>query len=289
MRYRREAVRDNGGESQTRVTARPQNNQREDRTTPKVTTRRPSSILGLPAGVRACLFDLDGVLTQTAKVHAAAWKEMFDAYLREREATTGELFVPFDEVADYDEYVDGKPRYDGVRSFLTARGIDLPEGEENDPADAETVDGLGNRKNEIVLRMIRDEGVDAYPGSVRYVHAARDAGLGRAVVSSSNNCLEVLVAAGIEDLFEQRIDGVVAEREHLKGKPAPDTFLAGARALGVAPAQAAVFEDALAGVAAGRNGGFACVVGVDRVGQAGALREHGAQIVVSDLAELLDT
>ena len=246
-------------------------------------------MLGLPVGVRACLFDLDGVLTQTAKVHAAAWKEMFDGYLREREATTGELFVPFDDVADYDEYVDGKPRYDGVRSFLTARGIDLPEGEENEPADAETVDGLGNRKNEIVLRMIRDEGVEAYPGSVRYVHAARDAGLGRAVVSSSNNSLEVLVAAGIEDLFEQRIDGVVAEREHLKGKPAPDTFLAGARALGVAPPQAAVFEDALAGVAAGRNGGFACVVGVDRVGQAGALREHGADIVVSDLAELLDT
>jgi len=245
-------------------------------------------VLGLPVGVRACLFDLDGVLTQTAKVHAAAWKEMFDGYLREREASTGELFVPFDEVADYDAYVDGKPRYDGVRSFLTARGIDLPEGKENDPADAETVDGLGNRKNEIVLRMIRDEGVEAYPGSVRYVHAARDAGLGRAVVSSSNNCLEVLVAAGIEDLFEQRIDGMVAKREHLKGKPAPDTFLAGARALGVAPAQAAVFEDALAGVAAGRSGGFAYVVGVDRVGQAGALREHGANIVVTDLAELLD-
>ena len=146
-------------------------------------------MLGLPVGVRACLFDLDGVLTQTAKVHAAAWKEMFDGYLREREATTGVLFVPFDEVADYDEYVDGKPRYDGVRSFLTARGIELPEGEKNDPADAETVDGLGNRKNEIVLRMIRNEGVKAYPGSVRYVHAARDAGLGRAVVSSSNNCL----------------------------------------------------------------------------------------------------
>jgi beta-phosphoglucomutase family hydrolase len=245
-------------------------------------------VLGLPVGVRACLFDLDGVLTQTAKVHAAAWKEMFDEYLRERETATGESFVPFDEVADYDEYVDGKPRYDGVRSFLTARGIDLPEGDEDDSPEAETVDGLGNRKNEIVLRMIRDEGVEAYQGSVRYVRAVRDAGLRRAVVSSSNNCLEVLVAAGIEDLFEQRIDGVVAGREHLKGKPAPDTFLAGARALGVAPAQAAVFEDALAGVAAGRSGGFALVVGVDRVGQARALREHGADIVVSDLADLLD-
>jgi beta-phosphoglucomutase family hydrolase len=253
-----------------------------------VTTRKRSLVLGLPVGVRACLFDLDGVLTQTAKVHAAAWKEMFDEYLRERETATGESFVPFDEVADYDEYVDGKPRYDGVRSFLTARGIDLPEGDEDDSPEAETVDGLGNRKNEIVLRMIRDEGVEAYQGSVRYVRAVRDAGLRRAVVSSSNNCLEVLVAAGIEDLFEQRIDGVVAGREHLKGKPAPDTFLAGARALGVAPAQAAVFEDALAGVAAGRSGGFALVVGVDRVGQARALREHGADIVVSDLADLLD-
>jgi len=239
--------------------------------------------------VRACLFDLDGVLTQTAKVHAAAWKEMFDGYLRERAETSDERFVPFDPVMDYDDYVDGKPRYDGVRSFLSARGIALPEGEETDPADAETVAGLGNRKNEIVLRMIRQDGVEAYEGSVRYVRAAREAGLARAVVSSSSNCREVLVAAGIDDLFEQRIDGVVAEREHLKGKPAPDTFVAGARALGVVPKQAAVFEDALAGVAAGRAGGFAYVVGVDRVGQAGALREHGADVVVSDLAELLET
>ena len=246
-------------------------------------------MLGLPDGVRACLFDLDGVLTQTAKVHAAAWKEMFDDFLRERAATSSEPFVPFDLVADYDEYVDGKPRYEGVRSFLDARGIDLPEGGKNDPAAAETVAALGNRKNEIVLRMIRDQGVEAYEGSVRYVRAARDAGLRRAVVSSSSNCREVLVAAGIEDLFEQRIDGVVAEREHLKGKPAPDTFLAGARALGVEPEQAAVFEDALAGVAAGRAGGFACVVGVDRVGQADELRKHGADVVVTDLAELLDS
>ena len=245
-------------------------------------------MLGLPTGVRACLFDLDGVLTQTAKVHAAAWKEMFDGYLRERAARSGK-FVPFDPVMDYDDYVDGKPRYDGVRSFLSARGIALPEGEETDPPDAETVAGLGNRKNEIVLRMIRHDGVEAYEGSVRYVRAARAAGLARAVVSSSSNCREVLVAAGIDDLFEQRIDGVVAERDHLKGKPAPDTFLAGARALGVLPKQAAVFEDALAGVAAGRTGGFAYVVGVDRVGQAGALREHGADVVVSDLTELLET
>jgi beta-phosphoglucomutase family hydrolase len=245
-------------------------------------------MFGLPDGVTAGLFDLDGVLTQTAKVHSAAWKEMFDAYLRDRAARTGEKLVPFDPVADYDEYVDGKPRYEGVRSFLAARGIELPDGEPSDPPDAETIHGLGNRKNEIVLRMIRDEGVEAYEGSVRYVKALRDAGLRRAVVSSSTNCADVLAAAGIADLFEARIDGIVAEREHLKGKPAPDTFLAGARALGVGPAQAAVFEDALAGVAAGRAGHFGLVVGVDRVGQADALREHGADIVVTDLAQLLD-
>ncbi len=245
-------------------------------------------MLGLPAGVRACLFDLDGVLTRTAEVHAAAWKEMFDGYLRERAEGVGGEFVAFDAVGDYDEFVDGKPRYEGVRSFLASRDIELSEGERNDPPDAETVDGLGNRKNEIVLEKIRDEGVEAYDGSVRYVGAARDAGLRRAVVSSSTNCRDVLVAAGIEDLFEARIDGVVADREHLQGKPAADTFVAGARALDVEPSRAVVFEDALAGVAAGRAGCFACVVGVDRVGQADALREHGADVVVSDLADLLD-
>jgi beta-phosphoglucomutase family hydrolase len=245
-------------------------------------------VIGLPDSVRACLFDLDGVLTRTATVHAAAWKEMFDGYLGERAARAGEEFLPFDPVADYARYVDGKPRYDGVRSFLAARGIELPEGEPGDPPDAETVRGLGDRKNDIVLRMIREGGVEAYEGSVRYLEAARDAGLRRAVVSSSTNTRDVLVAAGIEEFFEARIDGVVAEREGLKGKPAPDTFLAGARALGVAPDRAAVFEDALAGVAAGRTGGFACVVGVDRAGQAEALREHGASIVVSDLSELLE-
>jgi beta-phosphoglucomutase family hydrolase len=237
--------------------------------------------------VGACLFDLDGVLTKTAKLHAAAWKDMFDAYLRQRAERAGDPFVPFDAAADYDEYVDGKPRYEGVQSFLASRGIELPRGEPSDPPDAETVDGLGNRKNEIVLRLIRERGVEPYEGSVRYVHAAREAGLRRAVVSSSTNCREVLIAAGIEDLFEVRIDGVLAERQHLRGKPAPDTFLAGARALGVEPAHAAVFEDALAGVAAGRAGRFGFVVGVDRVGQADALREHGADVVVSDLSELL--
>ncbi len=179
---------------------------------------------------------------------------MFDGYLSERTAETGEEFVPFDPVADYARYVDGRPRYDGVRSFLTARGIELPEGESGDPPGAETVRGLGNRKNELVLRMIREGGVEVYDGSVRYLEVARDAGLRRAVVSSSANTRDVLITAGIEGFFEARIDGVVAEREGLKGKPAPDTFLAGARALGVAPEEAAVFEDALAGVEAGRAG-----------------------------------
>jgi beta-phosphoglucomutase family hydrolase len=245
--------------------------------------------VGLPAGVGACLFDLDGVLTQTAKVHAAAWKDMFDDYLRHRAESQGAQFVPFDPVRDYDEYVDGKPRADGVRSFLASRGIELPPGTPEDPPETETIAGLGNRKNQIVLRMIREHGVEPYEGSVRYVEAARAAGLRRAVVSSSTNARDVLKAAGIIDLFEEIIDGHVAEREHLSGKPAPDTFLAGARALGVGPDDAAVFEDALAGVEAGRAGRFAFVVGVDRVGQADALRAHGADVVVSDLAKLLDS
>ena len=245
-------------------------------------------MLGLPDGIRGCLFDLDGVLTKTAKVHDAAWKQMFDGFLRDWSGRTGQPFVPFDPVKDYDEYVDGKPREDGTRSFLASRGIDLPEGGEDDPPDAQTVHGLSNRKNQIVLERIHTDGVEPYEGSVRYVRAVRDAGLRRAVVSSSANCHDVLVAAGIEDLFEARIDGIVAESEHLRGKPAPDTFLAGARAIGLEPAQAVVFEDALAGVAAGRAGRFGYVVGVDRAGQADELREHGADVVVADLAELLD-
>jgi beta-phosphoglucomutase family hydrolase len=231
-------------------------------------------VLGLPDSVTACLFDLDGVLTQTAKVHAAAWKQMFDEYLRARP----EPFVPFDAIRDYDEYVDGRPRSDGVRSFLTSRGIELSDDE---------ITALGSRKNEIVLRMIHEQGVQPYEGSVRYVEAARAAGLRRAVVSSSTNAHDVLVAAGMLDLFEEIVDGHLAERDHLRGKPAPDTFLAGARVLGVGPDHAVVFEDALAGVEAGRAGKFAFVVGVDRVGQADALSAHGADVVVSDLAELL--
>ena len=245
-------------------------------------------MLGLPDGIRGCLFDLDGVLTKTAQVHDAAWQEMFDGYLRERSRRTGERFVPFDRVADYENFVDGKPRADGTRSFLQSRGIDLPEGSPDDPPDAETVEGLSNRKNEILLRRIDEDGVEAYPGSVRYVRAVRDAGLRRAVVTSSANCRDVLASAGLADLFETHIDGLTVEREHLRGKPAPDSYLAGAQALGLEPGAAAVFEDALAGVAAGRAGRFGFVVGVDRLGQADALAEHGADVVVTDLAELLD-
>jgi beta-phosphoglucomutase family hydrolase len=244
-------------------------------------------MLGLPDGIRGCLFDLDGVLTQTAKVHDAAWKQMFDEFLRQRATATGEPFVPFDPVGDYDEYVDGKPREEGTSSFLASRGIKLPEGSEDDPPAAQTVYGLGNRKNEIVLKIMADDGVQTYEGSVRYVKAVQEAGLPRAVVSSSTNCEQVLAAAGLSDLFDARIDGIVAHQEHLHGKPAPDTFLAGAKKLGLAPKEAAVFEDALAGVAAGRAGAFGFVVGVDRVGQAEQLREHGADVVVKDLGELL--
>jgi beta-phosphoglucomutase family hydrolase len=242
----------------------------------------------LPEGVTACLFDLDGVLTDTATVHAAAWARMFDDYLADRARRTGEQAAPFDQGSDYAQYVDGKPRLDGVRSFLASRGVELPEGSPADPPGAETVHGLGRRKNDLVLEVLQAQGVVAYPGSVRFVKAARDAGLRRAVVSSSSNCKEALEAAGIADLFEVRVDGIVAEREGLRGKPAPDTFLFAARALGVGPPQGAVFEDAIAGVEAGRAGDFGYVVGVDRHGDPDALREHGADVVVQDLAELID-
>ena len=236
-------------------------------------------MLGLPDPISACLFDLDGVLTPTAAVHAAAWKSMFDEFLHARADESGQPFMPFDEHDDYDEYVDGKPRLAGVRDFLASRGIVLPDSD---------VEALGTRKNELVLELLRTSGVEAYEGSVRYLHAARDAGLRRAVVSSSRNCLEVLQAAGIDALLEVRVDGNVAAAEGLAGKPAPDTFLAAAHKLGVEPAAAAVFEDALSGVAAGSAGNFGYVVGVDRVGQADALRKHGADVVVRDLAELLE-
>ncbi len=244
--------------------------------------------LGFPAAMRACLFDLDGVLTSTAKLHAAAWKEMFDGYLKEWAEKSGAAFVAFDAAADYDTYVDGKSRADGTRSFLQSRGIDLPLGSSGDRAGTLTITGLGDAKNAILINRIRRDGVEPYPGSVRYVRAVRSAGLQTAVVSSSANCAEVLRAAGIADLFQTRIDGVTVDEQHLAGKPAPDTYLAAANRLGVAPGAAAVFEDALSGVAAGRAGGFGWVVGVDRVGQAEELRAHGADRVVTDLAQLLD-
>jgi beta-phosphoglucomutase family hydrolase len=241
--------------------------------------------IGLPETVRACLFDLDGVLTPTALIHAAAWKEMFDDFLRQRD---GDSFRPFDATADYDAYVDGRPRAEGVRSFLDSRDIELPEGDDDDPPDRLTVHGLGNRKNVLVLEKIRQEGVKPYPGSVRYVEAVRAAGLRTAVVSSSANTHDVLHAAGLDGLFDAVVDGHAVSDRGLAGKPAPDTFLAAAHDLGVEPRQAAVFEDALAGVEAGRAGGFGHVVGVDRAGQADALRAHGADVVVEDLGELLD-
>jgi beta-phosphoglucomutase family hydrolase len=244
-------------------------------------------MLGLPEHIVACLFDLDGVLTPTAAVHDRAWRETFDAYLTERAERDGTPFVPFDPDRDYEEYVDGKPRADGVRDFLASRGIRLPDGDPDDPPDKQTVSGIGNRKNRRLLELIRAGGVRAYPGSRRYLEAAAAAGLRTAVVSASANCRDVLVSAGIEDLLEVRVDGIVAAARHLKGKPAPDTFLAAAELLGVRPEQAAVFEDALAGVEAGRAGGFGHVVGVDRVGHAQALRQHGADTVVTDLGELL--
>ncbi|GII86951.1 hydrolase [Sphaerisporangium siamense] len=240
--------------------------------------------LGLPARITACLFDMDGVLTSTVKLHKAAWKQTFDAFLRERE---GPGFSPFTE-EDYDRHVDGRPRADGVRDFLASRGIRLPEGHPDDPPDADTVNGVGTRKNELLLSLIKQHGIAAYPGSLTYLRAVRDAGLAIGVVTSSRNAPAVLEAAGLTDFVHARIDGTVIAERHLRGKPEPDSYLAGAEALGVRPPDAAVFEDALAGVAAGRAGGFGCVVGVDRAHQADALRAHGADIVVSDLADLLD-
>jgi beta-phosphoglucomutase family hydrolase len=244
-------------------------------------------MLGLPPEVTACLFDLDGVLTRTAVVHAKAWKETFDSFMKARAQQTGEPFVPFSN-GDYDRYVDGRPRLDGTRNFLRSRGIELREGDRSDPPDAPTINGVSNRKNERVLQLLAEGKIEVYDGSIEYVRQARQKGLRTAVVSSSANTAQVLEAAGIADLFEARIDGLVAIERKLNGKPAPDTFLAGAEELGATPGQAAVFEDALAGVEAGRAGKFAVVVGVDRVGQADALQAHGADVVVQDLSELLE-
>jgi beta-phosphoglucomutase family hydrolase len=233
-------------------------------------------VLGLPDGVKACLFDLDGVLTDTAAVHNRAWKQTFDEFLRRRSEATGEPFVEFDPGADYNDHVDGKKREDGVRAFLASRGVVLPEGTPDDPPDADTVWGVGNRKNELLLATLERDGVEVYEGSRRYLQAAKDAGLRRAVVSSSANTAQVLSVTGLDALVELRVDGLTA-----------DTFLAAAADLGVTAAESVVFEDALAGVQAGRAGDFGYVVGVDRVGQAAALQAQGADVVVQDLEELL--
>jgi beta-phosphoglucomutase family hydrolase len=244
-------------------------------------------MLGLPDGVTACLFDMDGVLTKTATVHAAAWKEMFDEFLKQNAKETNTPFVAFDPVNDYDAYVDGKPRLDGTRSFLEARHIDLPEGTVDDPPGKATIYGLSNRKNDLVLAKLAQGKVEVYQGTVTYIRSARKMGIKTAIVSSSANTKQVLDVTGLADLFDTRIDGQITTERGLKGKPAPDTYLAAAKELDVQPNEAAVFEDALAGVEAGRAGHFALVVGLDRVGQAAELKSHGADIVVKDLDELL--
>jgi beta-phosphoglucomutase family hydrolase len=246
----------------------------------------------LPAEVRACLFDLDGVITRTASLHAAAWKAMFDSFLGEYARRNGGRFTPFDDRSDYERYVDGRRREDGIRTFLASRGIELPDGSDDDRPGAWTVRGLGLLKNADVVRRIANGEVEVFDGSVEFVRRARAAGLRTAIVSSSANTVDILRVTGLTDLFEERIDGVVAAERGLPGKPAPDTFLAGAAALGVPAAEAAVFEDATAGVEAGRAGGFAVVVGVDRGAdptngsRSRELREHGADVVVRDLSEV---
>ena len=236
----------------------------------------------------AVLFDLDGVITNTATLHAACWKRMFDEYLQKRANQRGDEFRPFDLANDYRLYVDGKPRFDGVRDFLTSRGIQLPEGSEDDPPQLDTVGGLGNRKNDLVNEVIRDKGVEPYEGSVKLIQRLRRDGFKIAVVSSSENCGIVLKAAKLNAFFEARVDGNMIHAQNLAGKPAPDTYLAAAKLLGVQPARSIVIEDALAGVEAGCTGKFGLVVGVARKGNAEELRQHGAQVVVNDLGELVD-
>jgi beta-phosphoglucomutase family hydrolase len=241
-----------------------------------------------PQQYDAVLFDLDGVLTMTMKIHASCWKRMFDAYLQDRSARFGETHQPFDSVSDYQAYVDGKLRYDGVRSFLASRRIVLPEGIPADTPDLDTVCGLGNRKDLLVREMIAGEGVEVLEGSLAVVRRVRALGLKTAVVSASKNCATILAAAGIRDLFDCIVDGMVADRLGLPGKPAPDTFLTAARELQVAPRRAVVVEDAISGVQAGRAGGFGLVIGIDHHGDRRVLQDNGADIVVEDLAEILD-
>lgn len=243
-------------------------------------------MLGLPDGIRACLFDLDGVLTQTAAVHTRAWAQTFDEYLRRHAARTGQPFEPFDVAGDYATYVDGKPRMDGVRDFLASRGIALPAGSRDDDVDQETIAGVGNRKNELLLRLIAEEGVDVFEGSARYLHAAREAGLACAVVSSSANAALVLEVTGLDEDISVLVDGSLAHALGMPGKPAPDTFLYAARLLGVEPADSVVYEDAVSGVQAGASGDFGAVIGVDRGAGAAELAAAGATFAVADLEEL---
>jgi beta-phosphoglucomutase family hydrolase len=236
----------------------------------------------------AVLLDLDGVITDTAKIHAASWKQMFDAYLQRRAAERGEPFRPFEIATDYQLYVDGKPRFDGVRDFLQSRGIQLPEGSADDPPQADTVGGLGNRKNDLVNEVIDAVGVEPYEGSVRLIRQLRQQGFKVAVVTSSQNCDTVLKAAKLDDCFDVRVDGNTVRAQHLAGKPAPDTYVMAAKLLGVEPIRSVVIEDAISGVQAGRKGNFGLVIGVARKGNAEELRRNGAHLVVNDLGELVD-
>jgi len=258
---------------------------RQARSTPVST---PVSVEITPEHFDAVLFDLDGVLTSTAAIHAEAWKQMFDGYLKQRSARTGEPFRAFEIETDYKHYVDGRPRYDGVKQFLESRGIHLPQGTPASSPAEESVCGLGNVKNELVQRAIDEGRVQTYPASVEFVKRVLGAGIRAAVVTSSRNCVPVLRAAGIEDLFEVRVDGLSIEEHGLRGKPAPDGFLRAAEEMHVRPSRAVVVEDAISGVQAGRAGGFGLVIGIDRHGEGDALYANGADVVVNDLEELLD-
>jgi len=231
--------------------------------------------------IKALVLDMDGVITQTAKVHAQAWKRMFDDYLLRRGKQEGKAYEPLSIATDYRQYIDGIPRYDGVRNFLASRSIILPEGTPEDAPGVETVAGLGNLKNQYFQEVLHSNGVEPYPDTVAWLQQQRAQGLRTAVISASKNCKAILASAGLEDFFEVRVDGVVSAEKGLKGKPAPDIFLEAARQLGVRPQEAAVFEDALAGVQAGKAGGFALVVGVDRTDDAAGLKKHGADLVIN--------
>ena len=232
----------------------------------------------------AVIFDLDGVVTRTARIHAAAWKDLFDEYLEKH--SQDESFEPFDSDAEYLTYVDGKPRYDGVKSFLASRDIKIPYGNVDDSADEETVCGLGNRKNRLFLERLKDEGVEVYETTIALIGRLRNRGFKTAIISSSKNCADILAAADITGLFDVRVDGVESEALDIAGKPAPDIFLEAARRLEVEPERCVVVEDAISGVRAGSKGGFGLVIGVDRDDQSKALKKEGADIVVKDLEEV---